>query len=301
MTQKIIKTSPGSMPDSFSYNVAFTNIDANFTELYTAAAGAVAVANPSSQLVGLTAINGSAATAMRSDGAPALDQTIAPTWTGIHTFSLAEPRLKFNETDRGTDLKLWDIDVNAGIFTIRTRTDLDGTGIDALKITRGATTAVTSIVAAGDFSTVSGGAVTATAGTVGGIRIACNGTTGTPPQIGIYASTTNTLSFSTATTLRGSFDATGNFKISTIGAGLFVAEGSNAKMGIATLVAGTVVVSTTAVTANSRIFLTAQSLGTVTVGQGLAVSARTAGTSFTITSATPTDTSVVAWMLVEPA
>jgi len=55
-------------------------------------------------------------------------------------------------------------------------------------------------------------------------------------------------------------------------------------MGTATLVAGTVTVSTTAVTANSRIFLTAQSLGTVSVGQGLAVSARSAGTSFTVLS-----------------
>lgn len=45
-------------------------------------------ANPSAT-VGLTAVNGSAATYMRSDGAPALSQSIAPTWTGGHTFSPA--------------------------------------------------------------------------------------------------------------------------------------------------------------------------------------------------------------------
>lgn len=95
--------------------------------------------------------------------------------------------------------------------------------------------------------------------------------------------------------------ALGHLKISTVGKGLFVKEGSNAKMGTATLSGGTVVVSTTAVTANSRIFLTAQSLGTITVGQGLAVTARTAGTSFTITSQSAVDTSVVAWILIEPA
>jgi len=39
--------------------------------------------NPTAS-VGLTAVNGSAATFMRSDGAPALDQTIAPRWTGKH-------------------------------------------------------------------------------------------------------------------------------------------------------------------------------------------------------------------------
>lgn len=37
--------------------------------------------------IGLTAVNGSATTAMRSDGAPALSQSIAPTWTGLHTYT----------------------------------------------------------------------------------------------------------------------------------------------------------------------------------------------------------------------
>lgn len=43
-------------------------------------------ANPSAS-VGLAAVNGSAATFMRSDAAPSLDQTITPTWTNPHTFS----------------------------------------------------------------------------------------------------------------------------------------------------------------------------------------------------------------------
>lgn len=43
-------------------------------------------ANPFST-VGLTAINGSAVTFMRSDGAPALNQGITPTWTALHNFS----------------------------------------------------------------------------------------------------------------------------------------------------------------------------------------------------------------------
>lgn len=45
-----------------------------------------AAANPSAS-VGLAAVNGSAATFLRSDGAPALSQAIAPTWTGTHTFN----------------------------------------------------------------------------------------------------------------------------------------------------------------------------------------------------------------------
>lgn len=43
-------------------------------------------ANPTAS-VGLTAVNGSASTYMRSDASPALSQAIAPTWTGVHTFS----------------------------------------------------------------------------------------------------------------------------------------------------------------------------------------------------------------------
>ena len=43
-------------------------------------------ANPSAT-IGLTPVNGVAATALRSDAAPALSQSIVPTWTGVHTFS----------------------------------------------------------------------------------------------------------------------------------------------------------------------------------------------------------------------
>lgn len=69
--------------------------------------------------------------------------------------------------------------------------------------------------------------------------------------------------------------------------------------GTATLVGGTVTVNTTTVTATSRIRLTAQNLGTVTVPSALAVSARTPGSSFTILASQATDTSDVAWH-IEP-
>ena len=45
------------------------------------------LANPSGS-IGLSAVNGTATTALRSDGLHALDQAIAPTWTGLHSFSL---------------------------------------------------------------------------------------------------------------------------------------------------------------------------------------------------------------------
>jgi hypothetical protein len=89
--------------------------------------------------------------------------------------------------------------------------------------------------------------------------------------------------------------------IGSAGGGVAVKEGANARSGVATLVTGAAVVANTSVTATTRIQLTVQSLGTVTAPKALGVTARTAGTSFTITSADATDTSVVAWFLVEPA
>lgn len=90
----------------------------------------------------------------------------------------------------------------------------------------------------------------------------------------------------------------GNLLVNTAGKGIRIKEGSNACMGTATLVAGAATVATTAVTANSRIFLSTQTEGG-TPGF-LGVSARVAATSFTI-AGIATDTSVIAWILIEPA
>lgn len=90
-----------------------------------------------------------------------------------------------------------------------------------------------------------------------------------------------------------------NIAVLRAGDGVQIKEGSNAKMGTATLVAGTATVLNTSVTANSRIFLTSNVDGG-TPGF-LRVSAKTASTSFVITSSSGTDTSTVAWLIVEPA
>jgi len=92
---------------------------------------------------------------------------------------------------------------------------------------------------------------------------------------------------------------TADLAVDTAGRGLQVKEGSNAKQGTAVLVGGTLVVANTSVTASSRIFLCCQVPGG-TPGF-LRVSARTAGTSFTILSSSSTDTSTVAYQIFEPA
>lgn len=72
----------------------------------------------------------------------------------------------------------------------------------------------------------------------------------------------------------------------------------SAARGTAVLVAGTVLVSTTAVTANSIILLTGQN--TSGVAGELTISARVAGTSFTITSGNVADTRTIGWLIFEP-
>jgi hypothetical protein len=104
----------------------------------------------------------------------------------------------------------------------------------------------------------------------------------------------------TDTYLYGNIDApNGNLSLQTVGNGIKIKEGTNATMGNATLSGGSVVVSTTKVTANSRIFITDQG-GTITNLGILYISARTAGTSFTISSSNVLDASNVSWLIIEP-
>lgn len=99
-------------------------------------------------------------------------------------------------------------------------------------------------------------------------------------------------------TFTGANSFTQDLDITTAGKGLRVAEGTNAKQGTAVLSSGAVTVSNTSVTASSRIFLTSQADGG---SPGfLRVSARTAGTSFTITSSSVLDTSTVGYEIFEP-
>lgn len=93
----------------------------------------------------------------------------------------------------------------------------------------------------------------------------------------------------------------GSFQIETGTAStrsIAINDGNNEQMGVSTLIAGTVTVSNVKVTANTRIFYSVQSAGGT---QGfLRISARTPGVSFTISSTSGTDTSQIAWLLIEP-
>lgn len=94
-------------------------------------------------------------------------------------------------------------------------------------------------------------------------------------------------------------DVVGNIQIKNVGGKFLIKEGSNASLGAATLIGGTVTVANTMVTANSRIFLTTNTPGGVP--GWLQVSARINATSFTILSSSVADISVVSWLIIEPA
>lgn len=92
----------------------------------------------------------------------------------------------------------------------------------------------------------------------------------------------------------------GDLVLGTAGAGLIIKEGgASARMGSAVLAGGTVTVNTTAVTTNSRIMLTGQNSNGVH-GE-LTISARVAGTRFTINSSSLLDGRTVGWIIFEPA
>lgn len=73
--------------------------------------GGASGANPTAS-VGLSAVNGAAGTFLRSDGAPALSQAIAPDWTGDHVFN-AEVDIGTVETFGNPDTTP---DVTGGIY-----------------------------------------------------------------------------------------------------------------------------------------------------------------------------------------
>jgi hypothetical protein len=93
------------------------------------------------------------------------------------------------------------------------------------------------------------------------------------------------------------FQVQGNAQFHFINGGISLDEGTNKTMGVVTLSSGTATVNTTKVTSVSRIYLTSQSGATVA---SYRISARSAGTSFTITSSSGSDTNVIAWHIIEP-
>lgn len=139
-------------------------------------------------------------------------------------------------------------------------------------------------------SVVQGTANQIAVNTVGGTA-----TVSLPSAITAPGSLTTTTSL---TATLGNITATnGNLFLGTAGNKLSIATGANASVGTSgALSTGAVTVTTTAVTAGSKIFLT-RAVASGTLGN-LSVGTITAGTSFTITSDNNADTSTVNWLII---
>lgn len=135
----------GLVPASGGGTAKFLRADGTFTVPF-----APSPAAPSA-LVGLAAIPGAAATFMRSDAAPALDQAIAPTWTKPHLFTASGaaaataainitatslPTIYMDETSSGADAGRWRLFASAGRWLIGTINDLESASRNAVEIDR---------------------------------------------------------------------------------------------------------------------------------------------------------------------
>lgn len=113
--------------------------------------------------------------------------------------------------------------------------------------------------------------------------------TGVTPTTGSYGVLVNS----------GSVSATnGDLELGTAGNKIKIATGSNASIGTATLVAGTVTVSTTAVLTGSKIFVTVNTPGGTQGFLSVPDASITNATSFVINSTSATETSTVNWWIV---
>lgn len=103
-----------------------------------------------SALVGLVAKPGVATLSMRSDGAPALDQSIAPVWSGLHTFTKsraavgdwgllvtsAVPAIGIKQVGAAANNGLWRIAGGGEQFSISALTDAETTAGNFLVVDR---------------------------------------------------------------------------------------------------------------------------------------------------------------------
>lgn len=179
----------------------------------------VTTAAVAADAIGLWSGTCNSTTFLRGDGScqvppgtgTGVNLTDNPTWTGLHTWSSTEPRHLFYESDQGTDLKLWDIDLGGGVLCVRTRTDADGAGQNVLCATRGTTTTLTNMTFGYAVSGTYTFAFTGTAAFSGPIqptRLNFNATS-TAPNLGIYAPAGNTFGISVNSALRASWDING--------------------------------------------------------------------------------------------
>lgn len=192
-------------------------------------------ANPTAS-VGLTAVNGAATTAMRSDAAPALSQSIAPTWTGIHLFNGAtnttsigtsgispgirttNPTIQFTHAGMSVNTRVWEARTGgagaAGTWSVAALDDTLATARVGLQIGRtsgaianllfGNSTDNPSFSFQGTGNITTGGQILAPDGLVGAPSYSFTG----DPDTGLYRVTTNAFRATSGGTVVMTFEPT---------------------------------------------------------------------------------------------
>lgn len=179
----LISGNPLKLLRGAEFDAEFSAISLAIASKLDTTAASTLGANPTGT-VGLAAVNGVAATFIRSDGAPALSQAIVPTWTGVHTYS-AKP--VFNAG----------ITVNAAARNVA---DLAQTALLFGNVTDNPTYTFTG---SGVFAT--GGVIRSAAGAVGAPAHAFTSAT----DMGMYQSGGASLGLATNGVLRLEVDSTG--------------------------------------------------------------------------------------------
>jgi hypothetical protein len=127
-----------------------TSIDFTYSDASGTLTATTINANPSG-LIGMSAVNGTAATPLRSDGRHAIDPAIAPTWTGVHTFGSdmrqvnASPVFVQRNSAAGVDEKTWYWFVSSTAFNFYSVSDDEGVFRAAMRFNRTGT-ALTSVL-----------------------------------------------------------------------------------------------------------------------------------------------------------
>lgn len=160
----------------------------------------------------VTSVNGAQGTVVLTAADVGAAGGTANSFTGTQTVTNANPRIILSETGQSANEGVWDISVDAKVLTVRTRTDVDGAGVDAILVERGTGTALSAIrlgsntsgdrpttiglqSASGGFTQISGGA----------LSIVGAGT----PAVGLGRPTTDNLASYTGSTRRTLIGADG--------------------------------------------------------------------------------------------
>lgn len=264
---------------------------------YSTAVGA----NPSAT-VGTSAVNGSSANFMRADGAPAINLTMSPTWTGNHNFAPSSGNTLFSAG-------------NVGIGTATPGQVLDVNGL--IRSTSAGSVSLPSLIvstngngiyapSANTFSITTNATQRIFVDSSGnvGIGSAAPGQMLDVAQAGRFLGSGNTqLNPTSGNVGIGSanpgqiLDVQGNIRIAKLGSTLAVASGTNGCQGQSTLSSGIVTVSTTCTPSTSQgIFLTDAQSSITNVGS-VTIATVSAGTSFVVQSTNVLDSSKVNWFI----